>query len=100
MGKPDKLKCPACNSEAVYRYGHIHSGKQRLRCMMCGRQFVLSSRTKVNNRPVCPVCGKRMYIYRHDEKVMRFRCSGYPSCKSYSVVPLNKEVRCNELVCS
>ncbi len=32
--------CPACQGEEVVKYGHIHNGKQRLRCKGCGRQFV------------------------------------------------------------
>lgn len=32
-------RCPECHSEAVIKYGHIHNGKQRLRCKECGRQF-------------------------------------------------------------
>ncbi len=34
------LACPSCRSEAVIKNGHIHNGKQRLRCKDCGRQFV------------------------------------------------------------
>ena len=33
-------RCPDCHSDAVIKYGHIHNGKQRLRCKDCGRQFV------------------------------------------------------------
>ena len=89
MGTSVKLKCPACSSEAVYRYGHIHTGKQRLRCVMCGRQFVLSEKASPPaSRPVCPSCGALMHLYRHDKKVLRFRCSGYPECRTYTSVPL------------
>ena len=98
--KPDKLKCPACCSEAVYRYGHIHSGKQRLRCMMCGRQFVLGDRLPLKSRPVCPECGGQMHLYRHDKTVIRFRCAEYPECRTYTTVPITTEANANEVLCS
>jgi len=32
--------CPACQSGRVVKNGHVHNGKQRLRCKDGGRQFV------------------------------------------------------------
>jgi len=93
MGTVDELKCPVCKSEAVYKYGHIRTGKQRLRCIMCGRQFILGpAKRELMNRPLCPQCGLKMHLYMHDERVLRFRCSGYPDCKSYQKIPFLKEV--------
>lgn len=87
MGTSVNLKCPACDSEAVYRYGHAKNGKQRLKCMMCGRQFVLgSARHELKNRPLCPKCGQLMHLYMHYKKTLRFRCSGYPECRAYSKI--------------
>lgn len=84
-----ELKCPACASEAVYRYGHVKTGKQRLRCIMCGRQFVLGFvKHEIRNRPTCPTCGLKMHLYMHDIKTLRFRCSDYPDCRSYTKIPL------------
>ena len=34
------LCCPQCQSHSTTKYGHTHSGKQRYRCVDCGRQFV------------------------------------------------------------
>jgi transposase-like protein len=96
-----ELKCPVCGSEAVYKYGHVRTGKQRLRCVMCGRQFILGfTRHELKNRPACPQCGLKMHLYMHDKKVLRFRCSDYPECKSYRTIPLTKEVSSHEVLCS
>ena len=32
--------CPRCSSTKIVKNGHIHNGKQRLRCNECHRQFV------------------------------------------------------------
>lgn len=32
--------CPACSAQDVVKNGHIHNGKQRYKCHLCGRQFV------------------------------------------------------------
>ena len=97
--KTDNLICPACASEAVYKYGHINNGKQRLRCILCGRQFVLGfARHELEKRPTCPQCGFKMHLYMHDKKAIRFRCSEYPVCKSYIKIPFKKEVSSHELL--
>ena len=74
--------CPECGSDAVYRYGRIPNGKQRYICILCSRQFIMSTKTSYNN-PVCSVCGSKMHCYRKEEKYVRFRCSQYPNCKTY-----------------
>ncbi len=76
--------CPRCGSDAVYRYGKTTQGRQRFRCLICGRQFVdRQARAELVDRPTCPVCGQKMHIYRQDRDFVRFRCSGYPGCKSF-----------------
>ena len=101
MAKPCNLKCPVCASEAVYKYGHVKTGKQRLRCVLCGRQFVLGfERHELSNRPICPRCGLKMHLYMHDKTVLRFRCSEYPDCKSYIKIPFSKEVIPDAKLCS
>ncbi|MDR3568529.1 MAG: hypothetical protein P4L43_10925 [Syntrophobacteraceae bacterium] len=85
MEKPP-LKCPRCDSEALYRYGKTRHGKQRFRCLMCGRQFGDGTRSELKTRPVCPACGKKMHIYRKGPAEIRFRCSAYPACKTFQKV--------------
>ncbi len=80
-----EVKCPQCNLDAVYKYGKTWQGKQRFICLICGRQFTQNNgRFEVKDRPVCPVCGKVMHLYKREYKVLRFRCSGYPGCKTFS----------------
>ena len=84
MAKTSGIKCPACRSEAVYRYGRAKNGKQRIKCIICGRQFIPGhERYELNNRPICPLCGSSMHLYMHTKEMVRFRCSEYPVCRSY-----------------
>ena len=39
--------CPRCGSERYKKNGHIHNGKQKYRCHVCGRQFVKELDKKV-----------------------------------------------------
>lgn len=32
--------CPACGADDYVKNGSIHTGKQKYRCKVCGRQFV------------------------------------------------------------
>lgn len=90
-GKSGDVRCPVCESEAVYKYGHVKTGRQRLKCVLCGRQFVPGfARHEVAGRPVCPQCGNKMHLYMHDNKMLRFRCSEYPVCRSYTKISLEK----------
>ncbi|MGO9014813.1 MAG: IS1 family transposase [Dissulfurispiraceae bacterium] len=80
-----EAKCPHCNLDAVYKYGKTWQGKQRFLCLICGRQFTHGTgRFEVRDRPSCPVCGKIMHLYKREDKVLRFRCSGYPVCKTFT----------------
>ncbi|MBZ0159210.1 MAG: Insertion element protein [bacterium] len=87
-----EVMCPSCGSEAVNRYGRAWTHKQRFRCLMCGRQFTLGNRkTTPAKRPLCGKCGKPMHIYRREGNVIRFRCSGYPSCRGFQKI-MSEEV--------
>jgi transposase-like protein len=39
--------CPNCHCYRIVKNGHIHNGKQRLKCHGCGRQFVEQPTKKV-----------------------------------------------------
>ena len=81
------IACPACASDAVYRYGHSREGKQRYICLICKRQFVPErSRAEVTDRPVCDLCGRHMHLYKREKDYLRFRCSGYPVCHNFTKV--------------
>jgi transposase-like protein len=83
----DDIQCPACESTAVYRDGWARTGKQRYLCLICGMQFTNGKRTRVKKRPSCLVCGSTMHLYRDERTVIRFRCSRYPDCRTYTKVP-------------
>jgi len=86
------IQCPRCRGEAVNKYGKTSGGNQRFICLVCGRQFVRNGpRLDMKNRPFCPLCGDKMHIYMWDEKIIRYRCSHYPTCRGYAKVPINGE---------
>ncbi|NTU41747.1 MAG: Insertion element protein [Nitrospirales bacterium] len=88
-----EIICPKCSSGAVYRYGRTKTGKQRFRCLMCDRQFSHApGRHTVEGKPLCPICGKIMHLYRMEEGLIRFRCSGYPDCRNFRKFRINEEV--------
>lgn len=39
--------CPNCTSARTVKNGHIHNGKQRFKCLACGRQFAEQPTKKV-----------------------------------------------------
>ncbi|RJR22818.1 MAG: Insertion element protein [Nitrospiraceae bacterium] len=87
-----EIQCPACSADAVYKNGRIKTGKQRYLCLMCSRQFTMGTRKPmVQGKPVCPECGKPMNVYKLEGNVIRFRCSGYPVCKTFKKYFLKEE---------
>lgn len=85
--KTEKILCPRCNSDAVYKYGRAKTGKQRYLCIMCNKQFTLGNRKEEHEELICELCGNKMYVYMRDDnkKIIRFRCSDYPKCKNYKI---------------
>jgi len=79
----DNVQCPACHSISIYRDGKARTGNQRYLCMMCGMQFTISHRTRVKERPLCLTCGQPMHLYRQEQTLVRFRCSSFPTCRTY-----------------
>jgi hypothetical protein len=77
--------CPRCRSEAIYRYGKTVNGKKRFLCQVCRRQFSLKRPDRLGDqeRPACPACGKPMHVYMRQCSTVRFRCSDYPSCRTF-----------------
>ena len=77
------MHCPLCESVQINRYGKSKQGKQRFRCMACGRQFLAAPDRSTAQNPRCPNCLSTMHIYKKEGQVVRYRCSGYPSCRTY-----------------
>jgi ssDNA-binding Zn-finger/Zn-ribbon topoisomerase 1 len=94
-----KISCPDCKSEALYRYGKVQDGLQRVRCILCGRQFIPGHVRKriIHQRPICPACGKSMHLYRREVGGLRFRCAAYPVCRGYLKVN-DQEVKRNGML--
>jgi transposase-like protein len=79
------IKCPRCRAELLYRCGRVSGAHQRYRCLMCGFQFVTEAkRFRIVQSPSCPVCGRKMHLYKRESDHFRFRCSFYPVCKTYA----------------
>lgn len=79
--------CPKCGSEAIYKYGRAWTGKQRFLCLICGLQFTEHpQRKRILQRPSCPKCGAVMHLYMKEKKFLRFRCSSYPECKTFTKI--------------
>jgi len=34
-------------------------------------------------KPLCPHCGRSMYLFRSKERHDTFRCARYPECRTY-----------------
>lgn len=86
------VSCPICDSEAIYKYGKTKTGKQRYQCLMCGRQFSYDAKKQeIKGKPICPVCGNTMHLYKIEEDVIRFRCSDYPVCKTFRKFKIKEE---------
>jgi DNA-directed RNA polymerase subunit RPC12/RpoP len=83
-----EIRCPKCNSDAVYKYGRTHAGRQRYLCLQCNRQFAAVARRYhlQMKRPVCPHCGKPMHVYMRQPGLVRFRCRGYPECRTFLAI--------------
>jgi len=57
---------------------------QRYICLMCSRQFVPGhERIFPKGKPLCPHCGRSMYLFRSKERHDTFRCARYPECRTY-----------------
>jgi predicted RNA-binding Zn-ribbon protein involved in translation (DUF1610 family) len=83
--KRGSMRCPKCGSNVIYHYGKSGTGEKRYRCVICGFQFVEKpKRARLIYHPPCPACGKPMHLYRKADELLRYRCSFYPLCKTYT----------------
>jgi transposase-like protein len=87
-------RCPDCGSEALYRYGRIHTGKPRFLCLSCNRQFVLKPfRERAASAPVCPKCGRKMHVCNRNDDEIRYRCARYPECRTFIKIAKKENAR-------
>jgi transposase-like protein len=93
MHEKSKPRCPNCHSEAFYRYGKVRGGKQRYICLLCTRQFVVGAAERAaSDKPRCPECGSSMHVYKRETRMIRYRCSNYPGCRTFTKI-IFKEMR-------
>lgn len=86
------VSCPICESEAIYKYGRTRTGKQRFLCLMCNRQFSQGARKQeIYGKPICSECGKHMNLYKIEGETIRFRCSNYPTCKTFKKFKIKED---------
>jgi len=89
-GKRDD-RCSVCGSTALNKNGKTVCGKQRHICLICGRQFAdHSSKIMLKDKVTCESCGMPMHIYKSDCRYIRFRCSGYPECRTYKTIDIGE----------
>jgi hypothetical protein len=63
------IVCPACNSLALHRCGHVHDDAQRYIRLMYNGQFVPGrERIFPKRRPVRPHCGRSMNLFKSKER--------------------------------
>jgi len=87
-----EISCPACGSEALYKYGKTKVGRQRYLCLICGKQFSsFAKKQEVLGKPLCPECGSTMHLYKIEGELIRFRCSNYPACKTFKKFIIQEE---------
>jgi len=90
---PTEVKCTYCGSDALYRYGYTSVKKQRYLCLLCGKQFTLGNKKMLlNHKPQCPACGMIMHLYKKERGFLRFRCSKYPTCRTYKKINTGGEI--------
>jgi ssDNA-binding Zn-finger/Zn-ribbon topoisomerase 1 len=84
LNEQTNIRCPSCGSDTFYRYGRAWTGKRRYLCLICNRQFTIgTSWSRLKDRPSCPACGRGMHIYKREGGSIRYRCSGYPKCRTF-----------------
>lgn len=88
-----EVNCPSCFSKALYKYGKTKTGKQRFLCLVCNKQFSIgTTKHEIKGKPICPICGKIMHLYKIEGNIIRFRCSAYPQCKTFKKFIIQEDI--------
>uniref|UniRef100_UPI0018C6AC48 DDE-type integrase/transposase/recombinase n=1 Tax=Pectinatus frisingensis TaxID=865 RepID=UPI0018C6AC48 len=94
MTKSYQICCPKCNNhQNFYRYGKDKDGNQKYLCRVCGHQFVpdanatgKSGRPRIRSYPICPICGKAMFLHHEHKYYSNYQC-GDKKCGHSLFVP-------------
>ena len=74
------LSCPKCGASYQFLYLFGHDGDfQKLRCVLCLRQFAPDKPLKPKKEPtlLCPVCGRGAHITHIFSDGIRVRCNAH-----------------------
>jgi len=52
---------------------------------------MVQKKQEIQGKPICPECGKPMHLYKIEGEIIRFRCSGYPVCKTFRKFKITEE---------
>ncbi|QCX33330.1 IS6 family transposase [Caloramator sp. E03] len=91
----NKISCPRCHSQNLYRFGKDKAGNQKYQCKDCRRQFTLEDYKGKKNRvlrgyPRCPVCGSGTYLHHDYEYYSHYTCNSKKCGHSiYVAKPIN-----------
>ena len=55
MNKTNKIKCPRCHSDQLYKFGLDKQANQKYQCKKCKRQFAPDSISEPNAEKL-PIC--------------------------------------------
>ena len=71
------ISCPHCFSKSIYKYGKDRHGNQKYLCRDCYHQFVTikkQSNKRSSGYPVCPICGRKTFLWHRYPHYIHFRC--------------------------
>ena len=93
MAKLYQLCCPKCNNKTGFnRYGKDKAGNQKYQCKKCWHQWAPDTparqqgRPRTKGHPLCPVCGKAMYVHHDRTHYIHYTCTD-KKCRHSIFVP-------------
>ena len=93
MAKLYQLCCPKCNNKTGFnRYGKDKAGNQKYQCKKCWHQWAPDTparqqgRPRTKGHPLCPVCGKAMYVHHDRTHYIHYTCTD-KKCRHSVFVP-------------
>ena len=102
----DNVRCPKCNSNLIFRDGHLKDGTQRYECRACGLNFSAKTPPVVKIQWDCPYCGGKLKYSGYSKLGNReYKCkecgksctgdeTGKPIKRDLPFGKLNTAVRC------
>lgn len=95
----DKVKCPKCNSQNVYKFGKCpKTGNQKYQCKVCKHQATFLNPVNNGERklkgskkgyPPCPVCNHGTYLHHDYKYYFNYTCGNKKCRHSFFVIKPN-----------